>query len=160
LSAPANGSPVADEVVLLRLPRPPADYIQDKFRPSERDFLASSADKEQAASQGTPVRVSVWDSTRTTAKQGANFRGGSVVVIRVRARAVRDAGQSQQLPVRVVYDTLPEPESLMPGADGHAGIEGLSAAPGCSKETKESLRKLRHAIAMACDPHVERLEPG
>ncbi len=159
MNAPANGSPVADEVVLLRLPRPPADYIQDRFRPSERDFIASSEDKEHAASHGVPVRVSVWDSTRTTAQQAATFRGGSVLVIRVRARAVRDAGQSEGMPAQVVYDTLSEPESAMPGADGHAGIEGLSAA-GASKKTKESLRRLRHAIAMACEPDVERLDAG
>jgi hypothetical protein len=55
------------------------------------------------------------------------------------------------LTTEVVYDRLPSELASRPGADGHAGIEGLERPAG---QPKLLYRELRQAIADACDPDV------
>ena len=115
----------------LRTPRPPADFVPDRYRPAGRDFTPSGDDKAEAKRRGTPVRVSVWDSELTTSREAAAFREPGAVLVLAgvvgEIVAIRDA-------VTIVYDPLDPPESSRPGAAGHAGIEGLDRKPGIARD--------------------------
>lgn len=120
MTAPATGTPVPGDLELLRLPRPPKDYVPAGWRPTHLEVQPSSAEKESR-----PVRVSVWDAVLTTLEEAKAFRPGDFLVLRGLAGSVRAAGASD-----VVYENLEAPASRLPGAAGHAGMEGLERRPG------------------------------
>jgi hypothetical protein len=113
---------------ILRLPKPPKDFVPEAYRPSSQEFQPSSLDVSDAAAHGHPVRVSVWDNTITSIDEAFAFRAGPALVLRAGTSAVLQAGASA-----VVYEPLPPPDSAKPGAAGHAGIEGLDRAAGVPK---------------------------
>jgi hypothetical protein len=108
---------------LLRLPKPPRDFVADQYQPSAMDFEPSSEEKRQM-----PVRVSVWDACLTRAEEAAGFRSaGRLLVLRADAVAAVLAVDDS---LRVVYDPLTDSAlAARPGANGHAGIEGLVRRP-------------------------------
>jgi len=139
MSWPEEGAPVAGDHVVLRLPAPPKDFVPDGWRPTHQEVAPSEADKRAAAARGMPVRVSVWDETRTTVAEARSFRGRTVLVLSAGVEAVLSRGATA-----VVYDRLDPPESERPGAEGHAGIEGLDRPSG---EPKVIWRARLQAVA-------------
>lgn len=108
---------------LLRLPKPPPDFVSDGYKPTWQVLAPSSEEKAHP-----PVRVSVWDETLTSSSRAAAFRAARpLLVLRSEsADAVMRAGAS-----RVVYDPLSDAvDAERPGAEGHAGIEGLARSGG------------------------------
>jgi hypothetical protein len=106
------------------------------------DFLPSSEDIRVAQETGQSVRVSVFETGRTTIDQCRAIRqvGVEVPIFSLaveRLRAVVAPGRNQCL--RVVEDLLPPPVRFMPGADGHCGIEGLDRPAGCSRLAYRSI---------------------
>lgn len=109
-----------------------------------------------------PVRVSVWDSTRTTVAQAKLLRIAAIESDSSRAIAselyafalamsdlVQLATRFDNQRVRAVLDPdgLVRDLALLPGADGHAGIEGLDRREG---ELKLRWKELLLAIARCC----------
>lgn len=136
-------SDVPDQHPLLRLPKPPRDFVADEYRPSSAVFEPSSEEKASA-----PVRVSVWDAERTSPSEAAEFRSERpLLVLRADAAAkVVAAGER----IRVVYDPLTDADAAaLPGADGHAGIEGLERIAGQPKvEWRAKLERVAAAFRL------------
>jgi|GEM_PF-1563521 len=112
--------------------------------PTGEAFNPSTDEKADAVKTGNPVRVSVWDRSRTTVKQAVGFRGRTDVraysLDVAQIEALRDKFQRASL--RVVRD--PDPALLGPGADGHCGIEGLVRING---EPRPVVRDLLHELS-------------
>lgn len=141
---PADESPVPGEHRVLRLPAPPKDFVPENWRPTWLELNPSSEDKRHAEETGRPVRVSVWDAALTTPAQALTFRGRQTIIISGAVEAVIAGGATG-----VVYDRLSAPESERPGADGHAGIEGLVRRDGETKpQWKERLQRVADAFAL------------
>lgn len=121
---PADGDPVSDDHNVLRLPKPSLHFTPDGYAPAIEDVTPSTADKAR-----TPIRVSVWDATLTTVEQARGFRSMPTLVLAGRVSELREAGAS-----RVVYEPLAPPEDSNPGANGHAGIEGMERSKGEPKQ--------------------------
>lgn len=141
---PADESPISGDHNVLRLPAPPKDFVPEMWRPTWLEFNPSSDDKRHAEQTGRPVRVSVWDATLTTAAQALAFRGRETIIISGAVAGVLAGGATA-----VVYDRLPPPESERPGADGHAGIEGLVRRQDETKpQWKERLQRVADVFAL------------
>ncbi|MCZ7681549.1 MAG: hypothetical protein M5U28_23230 [Sandaracinaceae bacterium] len=120
-------SEVPGHHAVLRLPRPPPDFAPAYYRPTARDVRPSDGDKHDAKERGVPVRVSVWDEERTSARQAADFRSvRPLLVLRALGSEVASVGET----IRIVYDPLGGADASRPGAEGHAGIEGLDRPDG------------------------------
>jgi hypothetical protein len=128
----------------------------DHGRPTYLVLKPSSGDIKQAADVGQSIRVSVWDIERTSLAQASSFRGrvGCLPFL----LAVADVNeQAKQLPnrtMRVVYDELGEPEQSLPGADGHAGIEGLEKGA-VSGESETAWKRRLKLLADCLRPYEE-----
>lgn len=140
MTAPTGHVP--SDHAILRLPKPPKDFVPDRYRPSSQEFLPSTADKEDAAKNGHPVRISVWDETLTSVEQARALRNGPSIVLRGMVAEVLSAGASA-----VVYEALQPPDSERPGADGHAGIEGIPRREG--DETRAAETRVEHRDRLA-----------
>ena len=125
---PAAGSPVPAEHRVMRLPVPPKDFTPEGWRPTYQELAPTDEDRRDAEANGCPVRVSVWDSTLTSAAEARAFRGRTVLVLDAQVESVVTAGATA-----VVYDPLASPDAERPGAAGHAGVEGLERARGHGK---------------------------
>ncbi|HEX3483368.1 MAG TPA: hypothetical protein VHT91_50500 [Kofleriaceae bacterium] len=121
---------VASDRAVLRTPIPPKDFSPETWRPTWETFRPSSDDKDDAQRRGGQVRVSVWDSTLTTTTQARAFRDKDTLVLRGGVQHVLEASAQA-----VVCDPLTPPNDARPGADGHAGIEGLDRANGEQKQS-------------------------
>lgn len=133
---------VPDGHDILRLPKPPPDFVPDDFRPSGVLFVPSPDDKAHALKHSRAVRVSVWDCELTTLAEACSFRGEpEVIVLRARAGDVVVASADAGGDVSVVYDLLEAPDSEWSGAAGHAGIEGLDRPAGASRTVFNALRE-------------------
>ena len=139
-----DGQILPPEAHVLRLPRPPPDFMVDRWQATSHQFEPSTIDKEHAARLGKPIRVSVWDESLTTIEQARSFRGGPTIVMRVDVRDVLDIADSTDRMMRVVYDHLTPPDDSRPGAEGHAGIEGLERAP---EEPRQAWRARLNRLA-------------
>lgn len=135
---PLGGIALSVKARVLRLPKPPPDFTPDNWRPSWQVLDPSTTDKEHAIAHGKPVRVSVWDHGRTTVEQARAFRNGPAIVLGLQVQDVIDVAESTNRPMRVVYDPLDPPASTLPGANGHAGIEGLERADGEPKNDRRA----------------------
>lgn len=122
MSRPAHGSPVPLERSVARLL--PRDFIPPDWDHRTHELVQpNSGDERAAARRGEAVRVSVWDLTLCTIPQAVRIHGKEKpAFIAVAAEAALAGG----LDVAVVYDELDAPQCEQPGADGHAGIEGLA----------------------------------
>jgi hypothetical protein len=146
---PFDGQLVPAESRILRLPKPPPDFVPDGWRPGWQLFAPSSGDKESAQRRHKPVRVSVWDEGLTSAEQAQAFRQVPTLVLRLSVQDVLDVAVSFGRPLRVVYEPLDPPADTKPGADGHAGIEGLEKAGQPTATWQALLDELaRHAELM------------
>ncbi len=153
MTHPADGELVPDTSELLRLPRSPRDFDPAHWRPSYEDFQPSSTDKNQAVALGKPVRVSVWDHEFTTVEEARSFRAAPALVVVVENGAIAQIARQQQLAaLRTVYDSLAPPDNEMPGAAGHAGIEGLDKTTGLSKLQRRELLEDIAGRARLLDP--------
>lgn len=140
MTAPSGAVP--PDHTILRLPKPPKDFVPDGYRPSSQEFLPSSADKEDAELNHHPVRISVWDEAFTTVEQARTLRNGPSIVLRGTVGDVLAAGASA-----VVYEPLPSPDRDRPGADGHAGIEGIPRREADDTRTAETRVEHRDRLA-------------
>jgi hypothetical protein len=121
--------------------------------PTWEAFRPTDVDKRH-----NPVRVSVWDSRKTTAKQSAELRvqaaaadaarqgAGRLHVFALDTSRITGIGvkfNNQKLRAVSDPDGIAESIASLPGADGHSGIEGLDKAPGAPKhEWKNMLDEL------------------
>jgi hypothetical protein len=140
---PADGTPLPADARVLRLPRPPPDFVPESWRPPYQLFEPSSDDKRHAEDRGLPVRVSVWDESLTSSEQARAFRAGRCLVLRVGVKNIRAVADQTNRALAVAYDRLEEALLSRPGAHGHAGIEGLARRSGEPKvEWKAALQRL------------------
>jgi hypothetical protein len=136
----------------LRLPKPPPDFSPDNWKTDWETFNPSGADEKHAAASGRAVRVSVWEQERTTPEQARAFRATASIVLRVAVAAVVQTSEMTQRPLDVVYEPLEAPDGDLPGADGHAGIEGLKRAAGEQKtKWKAALQALADCSELLSD---------
>ncbi|MBX3183733.1 MAG: hypothetical protein KIT72_06385 [Polyangiaceae bacterium] len=149
MSPPVDGDMLPSEHQALRLPKPPRDFAPERYKPGAADFIPSSEDESSAKERARAVRVSVWDEALTSIDQAVELRGAPAMVLRF---AVQDAicAGSAGPPIRVVYEPLDPPGRDRPGADGHAGVEGLDQPEGAGQQAKSARRRRRQAIADAC----------
>jgi hypothetical protein len=145
---------VPDTIHLLRLPKPDPDFAMERASITHAAFVPSSPEKQQ-----TPVRVSVWDETRTSATEAAAFRGAADVrVFRILSEK-RKVLQEKFPHVSVVYDPLEPERAVRPGGYGHAGIVGVDSRqiPGAltRAERKERALQLRTDLAACCEPVLQ-----
>lgn len=120
----ADGSPVPDDRDVLRLPKPPPIFVPADYVPQWQDFEPSTTEKAL-----TPVRISVWDSSLTTVDEAQAFMNRRSIVVAANVATVKAAGSGA-----IVYEAIPPPNDALRGAAGHAGIEGLTQAPGETKK--------------------------
>lgn len=130
---------------LLRLLKPIPLFVGDDNRLGWRAFRPTKTDLTVS-----PVRVSVWDTKRTTLAQALAFRGSAVPAPQpwhVQETAIAEIAQAEAWPgLRVVDDPQKELEGA--GADGHCGIEGLEQGELAEAEHKRRLT----LVAMAATP--------
>lgn len=120
----ADGEPVPDDRMILRLPKPPLQFAPGNYVAAPTYVSPSTEDKDRI-----PVRISVWDAALTTLEQARGFRSEEpVLVLEAQVAGVLQAGARA-----VVYEPLTGAAASQPGAPGHAGIEGLERAPGEQK---------------------------
>lgn len=101
-------------------------------RPRVEDFEPTEKEKKNPAVNGH-VRISVFDSTRTTAVQMFAIRkipASSLPVFFLPVEAITAIQTEGRAPLYVVRDPMPEPECFHPGADGHCGIGDLARRSG------------------------------
>ena len=108
--------------------------------PTGAAFDPSSEEVEDASTTGKPVRVSVWDRSRTTVRQAMAMRSRNDVrayqLAVVDVAAVREECKAPRL--RVVRDM--DPSVTGPGSAGHCGVEGLDRKAGAPRLESRSLR--------------------
>lgn len=139
MASPGDGVSVPHDRDVLRTPTPPKGVVPEQWRPTWQEFRPSSDDEEDAIQRGGSVRVSVWDARLTTIEQAKSFRTKETWVLTGLVTSVLEAGRYS-----IVYDPLHGAMSLCDGADGHAGIEGLSRVP---NEPKAEWKKRLQAVA-------------
>lgn len=124
--------------------------------PTWEALVPSTEDKRH-----TPVRVSVWDSRKTTAQQAVDMRNAAsgensrqqpddFYVFSMSTSDVEQASKKYKNDkLRVVSDPdgIPPSIATMPGVDGHAGIEGLDLEKG---QPKPSWKSLLSDLAACC----------
>lgn len=143
-----------DDQTMMRVVRQIERFIPVGARlPTWEAFYPSSADEEEARTHGCAIRVSVWDTDKTSATQARQLRpnAGPTTAYGLRvgtARAVANAANNPRF--RVVADPLvPNPG---PGGDGHCGVEGLDRAAGTPKNPhKAFLVDLAKTCVVLCD---------
>jgi hypothetical protein len=141
---PLEGEPLPDEAQTLRLPKPPPEFVPDNWRPSGKEFEPNTGDKKHAEDRGKPVRVSVWDESRTTRAQARSFRPAPTLILGLSVQDVSSVADVFKRELRIVYEPLDAPEDAQAGADGHAGIEGLDRA---KAEEKKAWRAVLDELA-------------
>lgn len=144
MNKPLDGTPLPNGTSVLRLPKPPPDFMAEGWRPDWAILDPSTTDKEHAKLHGKPIRVSVWDHGHTTVEQARAFRTGPTLVLTLGMLDILDVANSTGCPMPVVYDPLDPPKDAWPGAHRHAGIEGLERA---ALETKNQRKGRLAAIA-------------
>lgn len=164
ITSGSNLDPVPDSCCVLRLSRPPKDYLEKGnilAIQMEDEFVLSTDDKNS-----TPPHLSVWIESLTTAEQAYNFlqerspNSERKLVLRLQVNEIRKivvpfAREDRDLTfLDVLWIHLFMGENirdLRPGAEGHAGITGLderSAPEGLTKQQAKNLRKsLRAQLA-------------
>ncbi len=163
LNQQKNHSSVPDECRVLRLARPPKDFLEKQNVLAiqlEAEFALSSEDKIT-----NPPHLSVWVDSLTTPEQAYSFLEKNslrklvlcleVEEIRTIEANSEEAGYSGLLDVIWVYlfqdIDCHQVRDSRPGANGHSGITGLdekSAPDGLTKNQKKLLRKdLRSRLA-------------
>lgn len=131
IEKPTDGQHLPEHSLVLRLPRPPKSYTPgEQWIPDWELFVPSSGDKDHASAHGKPVRVSVWDNSKTTIAQARAFRAGPTLVVQLKVSDATEVGASTGHLITVVYDPLDPPDDSRPGSEGHAGIEGLKKPDG------------------------------
>ena len=122
---------------------------RSKIRPVPEAFELSDIDKEDVV----PL-LSVWETAKTTLEQGKAIRGFNGPATFCLGFAITVAqilsAAAQYIPARkvaVISDPLDGPESLMPGADGHAGILGINRRSG---DVRGPYRAFRASLANMC----------
>ena len=139
---------------VFRLIRISARFPPESDKPRVDDFEPSSADKARAATKGISVLVSVFDCDRTTVAEGRVIRGPSpegYLAFKIDIADIRNKripGSRDYL--RIYEDPLDPPESNMPGADGHCGIDGLERPP---QAQRQAFKNLRAALCDCADPY-------
>jgi hypothetical protein len=146
--------PLPPGVVVFKF-YPVPEVTPEEPTPNELAFRPSDNDVADAMKKGHPIRLSVWDWTRTSVPQARVFRNvaraqdawalkvSDVVVIAEEFEAERFRFQIE--PLQVVED--PDLELQGPGADGHCGVEGLGADKTKKKRAKDFFHRLRLALA-------------
>jgi hypothetical protein len=108
--------------------------------PTPEAFTPSLQEERDAIARELPVRVSVWDRSRTTLREAMDQASGDQMaaydlavakVMQVRARLSAHR-------LRVVRDV--DPEITGPGCEGHCGIEGLDRLPGTPRHVVKTLK--------------------
>lgn len=73
----SRADPLPSEAKVLRLVKRIERFIPTGAKlPTWEAFLPSTDDAQEAAQRASPVRVSVWDASRTTISQARAFRKG------------------------------------------------------------------------------------
>jgi hypothetical protein len=103
-------------------------------RPRIEDFEPSSKEKaNKEKEQSDHIIISVFDRARTSIAQMFAIRNLEVLsrpVFALSVEVISTIRVADREPLYVVRDSLPEPEGLLPGADGHCGIGDLARRRG------------------------------
>lgn len=167
LTTRSNLAPVSNNYSVLRLARPPKDYLEKRNILAiqlDVEFELSSEDKKSA-----PPHLSVWVESFTTPQQAYGFLQENIpnsirrLVLRLKVDNVRKIiaspgnGNTYSNLLSVVWVHLFKNSNgklvrdRRPGAEGHSGIIGLdekSAPEGLTKAQAKLLRKdLRSKLA-------------
>ncbi len=163
LNQQKNHSSVPDECRVLRLARPPKDFLEKQnvlaIQLEEKEFALSSEDKI-----ANPPHLSVWVDSLTTPEQAYSFlednslrklvlclEVGEIRTIEANSEEASYSGLLDVIWVYLFQDIDCQVRDSRPGADGHSGITGLdekSAPDGLTKHQKKLLRKdLRSKLA-------------
>jgi hypothetical protein len=120
-------------------------------RPRIEDFEPSSKEKAKKEQSGRVI-ISVFDNTRTSPAQMFAIRKLEVLsrpVFELSVEAISAIRVADREPLYVVRDPLPEPDCLLPGADGHCGIGDLTHRRG---ELHENINALLSRLVDAAYP--------
>lgn len=134
----------SDVVIRLVVPSAVAPYVPPGQPEIVGDhFHPSTEDEKDAALTGKPIRVTVWDSARTSVEEARTIHGRSDTFPGwLRVTDVNQVRELESAPrLRVVRCPLIEP---LPGSNGHCGIEGLDRRHG---ETRPKYKSIRDALA-------------
>lgn len=134
MTAPADGDPLPPEAAVMRLPSPSSDFFPRNGKPLWLIFNPTNDDRQDSQDSGKNVRVSVWDTGRTTVPEVKKFRGDRFRVLTIALPKLQEIAQQHTFQVAAVYDPYEPPKSTWPGASGHAGLEGLDRPSGPRKK--------------------------
>jgi hypothetical protein len=113
----------------------------------------SSEDKDEAARRSLPVRVSVWDRSRTSVGQAKVLTRSDTEPLLGQLAFSLKVSDVDEIKRRLNRDTLCvvedhlDPPRAEEGADGHCGIEGLDRRSG---EQRKEHKDMLAVVARAC----------
>jgi hypothetical protein len=152
--------PLPNEAEVFRLVSHNDEHFPpDAPKPHPVAFAVTKADREEGERRQQPPSLSVWDREKTTPAQGRQIRRNQA------AAAERIAAEMTPFAwkVGVLHELLLENEteprltvvadpleaSEGPGADGHAGIQGLDGKK-AEQKRDDKKRLLRSRLVDAC----------
>jgi len=127
---PVSGTELEQHKTVFRFIPDQDRFIPPGARfPNGEAFEPSSEDKK-----GSPIRVTVWDTSLTTAAQARSLRPerGPALPYGLRVADVVEIRNRLEPRLRVVAEPIEPPTG--PGSDGHCGMEGLDRLSGASKK--------------------------
>lgn len=129
--------------VVFRLAKVKEDFPPDSPKLKSIHLELSTRDRLHAERTAHPPLLSVFDVERCTVGQARTIHGGDTESLAfgfevVAVRKVRI--EEGVLTLRVLRDPLEPPDSDLPGAEGHCGIEGLERPLGVPKMLYRELR--------------------
>lgn len=128
--------------VVFRLARVTDDFPPDSPKLKSVHLELSSRDRLHAERTGRPALISVFDVERCTVAQARTIWSVDVEssAFGFEVERIRKLPVEGVPPLKVVRDPLDPPESQLPGAEGHCGIEGLEWPAGAPKMLYRELR--------------------
>jgi hypothetical protein len=137
---------------VLRVARSRKGIAAFAQRPRIEDFEPTSEDRAKRVEQGDHIIISVFDRARTSISQMFAIRKLGVFsrpVFALSVEGIYTIQVADREPLYVIRDPLPEPECLLPGADGHCGIGDLARRRG---ELRENVNALLSRLVDAASP--------
>lgn len=145
---PHNGEVPADHFV-VRL----AKGESSDGQVSQLSFEISTDDRKEAEKTGDPPYMSVWSEDHTTLAQALAFMSYPDQyrwACRLEVRAISSIPTPDGIPpLRVLWKTLPIAARLGAddGAEGHAGIQGVSRPDKAPKKSFKQIRRTLYEMA-------------
>ena len=151
-ATPPQADAMPDDARVVRVVKRVPKFIPaGQGFPTSEAFAPSGPERKDAEDENHPVRVSVWDQSRTSNAQAVEFRRKDAFVKPGEPAPTYAIYMIQHDLIAHVRAIMPEPRlglvrdirdyNVGPGADGHCGIEGLDTPKGVNKNFARAVRE-------------------